>query len=142
MTQQFVDPSVSKTKFERELTEYRSIEKDYRARGWFLVEAEFPRILFVMAAPQLKPPAIVTAVAFDYTNYDARPPSVKLVNPFTGKPYLAKELPTALNRSVQNPAISPLADSPCAPMLRVNQVEQLMQAYGPDDEPFLCIAGV
>ena len=36
---QYVDPAVSRAKFEREIAEYRSFEADYRARGWFLVKA-------------------------------------------------------------------------------------------------------
>jgi ABC-type dipeptide/oligopeptide/nickel transport system permease subunit len=99
---QFVDPRVSRAKFDREIAEYHDLGSDYRRRGWLLVRAEFPWILVVLAAPQLKPPAIVTGVAFDYTNYDMRPPSVRLVDPFTGNPYKAKELPTHLKRSVES----------------------------------------
>src|SRR5207249_10301979 len=96
---QFVDPQVSRAKFDRELTEYRQLEADYRRRGWLLVRAEFPSVHVVLATPQLTPPAIVTGVAFDYTNYDMRPPSVRLVDPFTAETYKAKELPTHLKTS-------------------------------------------
>lgn len=143
MNAQYVDPQVSRRKFDQELQEYRTLGAEYRQRGWFLIETEFPLILVVLAAPQLKPPAIVTGVAFDYTNYDAQPPSVKLVNPFTGLPYLAKELPTRLDREVSvsqqfPPQMIPLG----MPMLRLSQVQPFMQWQSPDDVPFLCVAGV
>jgi hypothetical protein len=137
----YVDASVSQAKFSRELAEYRLLERQYRSRGWLLLEARFPNILVAMAAPQLSPPAIVTGVLFDYTNYDAEPPSVQLVNPFSAEPYRAKELPTALNRSVgvnQQVAIPGLP----AGALRINQLQPLMVAYGPEELPFMCIAGV
>src|SRR5437879_5122780 len=107
MKAQYVDLAVSRGKFDREIEEYRSLESTYRERGWFLLEANFPGALVLMAAPQLAPPALVTGVAFDYTNYDAQPPSVQLVNPFTSEPYLAKDLPVTLNRDVSatNPGL-------------------------------------
>ena len=140
---QFVDPQVSRAKFDREIAEYHDLGSDYRRRGWLLVRAEFPWILVVLAAPQLKPPAIVTGVAFDYTNYDMRPPSVRLVDPFTGNPYKAKELPTHLKRSVESagPPI-PGLQLPLGAEARFVAQQPLMQWYGPDDTPFLCIAGV
>jgi hypothetical protein len=81
---QYTDPSVSRLKFEREIAEYRSLGGQYRSLGWLLVEAEFPRVLVALAAAKLNPAPVVMGVAFDYTNYDAAPPSVKIVNPFTG----------------------------------------------------------
>lgn len=90
---QFVEPKVSRAKFDRELDEYRMLEREYRQRGWLLLRAEYPHILVALAAPQLTPAAIVTGVQFDYSNYDFRPPSVRLVNPFTEEPYKANEIP-------------------------------------------------
>lgn len=139
MSAQFVDPSVSHAKFEREFEEYQTLEGEYRRRGWLLLAAEYPRILVVLAAPQLNPPAIVTGVAFDYTNYDAQPPSVRLVNPFTGEPYKGNQLPTALNRQIQVPG-DMMPGMPGGVSMLAHQ--PLMQSYSPEDIPFLCIAGV
>lgn len=141
MTHQYADPAVSRAKFEREIAQYRGLEADYRARGWLLVRAEFPEALVIMAAPQMKPPAIVTGVLFDYTNYDAAPPSVRLVDPFTGVPYLFKDLPTGLRRSLPG---QPFALPGMAPgqQVLVNQQIPLMQANAPEEIPFLCLAGV
>lgn len=140
---QFVDPEVSRSKFEREVANYRSLEPEYRRRGWMLLRVEYPEIVFALAAPQLSPPAVVTGVRFDYSNYDFHPPSVRLVNPFTNEPYKTKELPTALKRSVEGgtPQIPGLMIPPGAQARLVMQ-QPLMQSYGPDDIPFLCIAGV
>lgn len=140
MALQYVDPEVSRSKFDREIAEYRALGADYRARGWFLVHADFPRVLVVMAAPQLKPAAIVTGVALDYTNYDQLPPSVQLVNPFTGVPFKRKELPTALPRLVEGQAVQ-LPGGPAGMQMIVNQAQDLMQAHTPEDVPFLCLAG-
>lgn len=140
---QFVDPYVSRAKFDREIAEYRDLEGDYRRRGWLLVRADFPSALVVLAAPQLNPPAIVTGVAFDYANYDMQPPSVRLVDAFTAQPYMAKDLPTHLKRSVETggPPI-PGLQLPLGAQARFIAQQPLMQWYGPDDTPFLCIAGV
>lgn len=142
-TVQFVDPQVSRAKFDREIAEYKQLEHDYRRRGWLLVKAEFPSVLVVLAAPQLTPPAIVTGVAFDYANYDMQPPSVRLVDPFTEQPYRAKDLPTHLKRSVETGAPPiPGLQFPLGAQAQFIAQQPLMQWYGPDDTPFLCMAGV
>lgn len=139
---QVVESSVSRRKFNRELAAFRLHAASYRERGWFLAEAAFPIAIVVMAARNLKPSALVTAVRFDYTNYDALPPSVRLVDPYTGQAYASKDLPTRLARSVgvTDLKIDGLPDG--APVPRLLQQQPLMQAYGDDDTPFLCIAGV
>ena len=83
-TQQYVDPAVSHAKFAREIADYLAFEADYRARGWLLVKAEWPVVVVVLASNKTSPPTIVTAVRFDYSNYDAEPPSVRLIDPFSG----------------------------------------------------------
>ena len=139
-TEQYVDPAVSRAKFESEITDYRSLEADYRARGWFLVKADWPTAVVVLASSKTSPPAIVTAVQFDYTNYDAEPPSVRLVDPFSGRLLLNKELPIRLPRMIPGPEMS--TPVPGLPKLQLNTAQDLMQAHSPEDLPFLCIAGV
>ncbi len=141
MIPQYADPAVSRAKFDRELGEFRVLESDYRARGWLLVHAEYPQVVVVLAAPKLKPPAIVTGVQFDYTNYDAAPPSVRLIDPFTGTPYPFRSLPIGLQRSVPGQPFA-LPGMPAGQQVAVNQQVPLMQAHGPDEIPFLCLAGV
>lgn len=140
MPVQYADSSVSRKKFEREIAEYHALSDEYRRRGWFFVHAEYPRVLIVLATPKLRPPAVVMGVAFDYTNYDAAPPSVRIVDPFTGEPYKLKELPNPLNRGLPQQEIAVPGLPPGAKMM-VGAAQPLLQAYG-EDVPFLCLAGV
>lgn len=140
MATQHVDPAVSLAKFDQEIAEYDELARNYEQRGWFLVDAAFPEVFVVMAAPNLQPPAIVCGVLLDYTNYDAEPPSVRLVNPFTRQAYARKELPTALNRAVPAQTI-PIPGMPGG-NLQMQAAQPLMQATEPEEIPFLCIAGV
>ncbi len=139
MSGQFVEPTVSRRKFEAEVRAFRELEGEYNGRGWFLVSAEFPTALVLFASSKPRPPALIVGALFDYSNYDAAPPSVRLVDPFTRKPYLAKELPTSLNRRIAGPEI---AIPGLPPGARIDQQQPLMQAYSPDEVPFLCMAGV
>lgn len=144
---QYVDPAVSRAKFEREVAEFRAHAAEYRCRGWMLLEAKFPNTLVVMAAPQLTPPAIVTGVLLDYTNYDAAPPSVRLVDPFTGEPYPPDKLPTVLKRSGSAginglpPEMSLPPGFQLPPGAQILTEQPLMQWYE-GGLPFLCVEGV
>ncbi len=144
MAAQSTDIAVSRMKFNREVDEFRGLASDYRRRGWFLAEAEFPRALLVATAPQLKPPALVTGVLLDYTDYDLQPPSVRLVDPHTAEPYRTKDLPVSLLRSQEvDPVLPPGFQLPAgAQLTRMMQQQPLMQSYGPEELPFLCVAGV
>ena len=137
-TEQYVDPKVSRAKFDREITDYRSMEDDYRARGWFLVKARWPLAVVVLASNKTIPPAIVTAVQFDYTNYDAEPPSVRFVDPFSGRLLLFKEIPSRLPRMI----IGPEMTMPDGTRAQLRKPQELMQADAQEDLPFLCVSGV
>ena len=138
-----VDPAVSRAKFDREIRAFRRLASDYRKRGWFLADASFPTALVVMAAPQLKPPAVVAGVLFDYTDYDLRPPSVRLVDPFSAEPYQAKDLPVQLFRQVEDGNFRVEIVGPVgAPTPKLMARQPLMQSYSPEEIPFLCLAGV
>ena len=139
-TGQFAAPSVSRAKFDREIEEYRALEADYRARGWFLVKAEWPVAVVLLASEKTKPPALVAAVQFDYTNYDAEPPSVRFIDPFSGRSLSLRELPLRMQRMVPGPELP--IPGPDGGKAQLNTPENLMQAYSPEDVPFLCIAGV
>lgn len=143
MSSQFVDPAVSRVKFDREITLFRQLEDDYRQRGWVLQRAQFPIVHVLMAATQLKPVAVILGVRLDYTNYDAEPPSVRLVDPFTWQPYKARELPHPLNRQTPPRELVPAGMGPdVQPQIRMMVPQALMQAYDPDEIPFLCLPGV
>lgn len=149
------DPAVSQAKFEQEVSDYRAMEAEYRRRGWFLVEAEFPTAFFVLAAAHVKPAPVVFGVEFDFTDYDLLPLGVTLVDPFTREPYRAKDLPTVLPRLVgaggaglrQEVVEAQVAEAIEAGLeggavqIRM-EVGQLMMALEPDDVPFICLPGV
>jgi hypothetical protein len=141
---QFVDPAVSRAKFDAQLEEYLDQRAEYEARGWLLVEACFPTIFVVMAAPRLTPPAVVCGVLLDYANYDAAPPSLRLVDPFTRVPYKLGELPTRLTRVQIMEAPQIVAAPPGFPpggRLHMQVPQALMQGSDPAAIPFLCLAG-
>ncbi|MYB45883.1 MAG: DUF2604 domain-containing protein [Acidimicrobiia bacterium] len=135
---QYVDPAVSRAKFDREVAEFLTLDADYRARGWFLVKAEWPLATVLLVSKRTSPPAIVTTVRFDYTNYDVEPPSVRLVDPFSGRPLMNKELPLRLHRMIPGPETV----LPDGNTIQLNTAQDLMQAPSPDDVPLLCIPGV
>ncbi|GAA0574668.1 hypothetical protein GCM10009416_11710 [Craurococcus roseus] len=133
-TEVLVDPAVSRGKFERELANYRTFEDAMQRRGQWLLRAEFPEVFTVFAAPRGTPPVVVFGALLDYTNYDLWPPSVRLVNPFTRQPYRYAELLTRLPRR------DPAAPPPAVPGMPT-PVQELMQAFKPEDVPFLCVPG-
>jgi hypothetical protein len=130
--QQFIDPEISRRKFQRELSLFKEQEQVHKRKGFFLLSDTFPRMMFLVTAPQLSPPPILYGLQVDFTNYDTRPPSVKLVDPYSGKPCLAKEIRSQIIRLV------PPEDGASGPPLE----SHLLQSHGPDQEPFLCLPGV
>lgn len=141
-TPQYADPQVSRAKFDREIAEFRALGEHHRKRGWLLVHAEYPTALLVLATPKTSPSTIVTGVSFDYSNYDAAPPSVRLVHPFSGEPYTLAQLPTQLNRAMPTQPFAIPGQAAGQPQLLFQAQQPLMQAHAPEDIPFLCLAGV
>jgi putative metal binding uncharacterized protein len=136
-----VDPAVSRAKFEKELKDYAELAADRRRLGWWILAAEFPEVLVAFATPQLKPPAVTFGALLDFTNYDLWPPSVKLVNPFTGVPYRARELPPTLmfKRRLPQPQ---KVEVPGVGTAEIFPEQALLVTHGPDEVPFLCIPGI
>lgn len=134
----YVDPAVSRQKFDREVAVYRKLEDEHVKRGWFLLKAEFPEVFVVFAAPKLSPACVVLGVVLDFTDYDFQPPSVRLVHPFTRVPYKYRELPNKLVRTVLNPAPPEAAMQGAV----IATPQALMIAHTPDEVPFLCLPGV
>ena len=139
---QFADPAVSRKKFNREVAEFKAQAVDYRRRGWYLVHAKFPEALVILASAKTQPVAILCGVLFDYSNYDAVAPSVRLVNPLTGEPYKGADLPTQLMRRMPTSDAPVVVQGQVQGQVQVQMQQPLMQSHGSDDIPFLCIAGV
>lgn len=140
---QTVDPSVSRAKFDREVGNYRTLESEYRRKGWLMLDAAFPQVLVAFAATRLRPVAIVTAVLLDFTDYDLRPPSVRFVDPFTREPVKSKDLGFRMFRR-QAGATAPNAFAMVPGVGLVPHVpgQELIQTNGPEEEPFLCLPGI
>jgi hypothetical protein len=158
---QVVDPAVSRAKFEREVDVLRRHEPEYRHQGWFLIQAEFPEVFLVLTAPQLRPSPVLFGVVIDFVNYDADPPSVQVVSPWTREPLRARELLSPLPKLAQPPAPpagegesaglsadcaeAPVHDSSqlaAAPVPAQLELQNLMQWWTLDSIPFLCMRGV
>lgn len=123
------------------MADFRQLRHEYEKRGWFLVDYEFPQVFVILAAPGLDPPPLVFGLLLDYSNYDARPPSVQVVRPFTREPLRYREIAPALrlNRTMQSGQV----DVPGMPaQIHFGVPQALLQAFDEDEIPFLCIAGV
>lgn len=133
-----LDPSVAIAKFEREVQNYLQTQSENIQRGCWLLKVEFPEVTVAFATPKTKPAAVCFGAIINFADYDLVPPSVRLVDPFTGRPYLYKALPTRLPRRV--PGSVPGDAAPGS--LTGFQFQDLMTAHSPDEVPFLCLPGV
>jgi hypothetical protein len=123
---QLIDPTISRLKFQKELEAFTAGETIQRRRGIFLLDCNYPDMIFAFAATQLRPLGIIFAVKINFDNYDLEPLSVRFVNPLT---------------------FEYLVEAP-VPMVRKNvtiegkvEIQELAQK----DEmgfPFICIPGI
>lgn len=132
--QQFVDPQVTRSKFDEQVTIFKNNELDYRKKGIFLLECEFPNLLFMATAPQLAPPPILYGIRINFTNYNVIAPSVKLVHPHTGEPLLTKNIRSTMPRLV----VPKSNDGSVLPPKPID----LLQTHGQEREPFICLPGI
>lgn len=125
------DPSVSRAKFEREVALWQALEPHYMSRGIWLLQAKFPTVFAVLSTPNASPhPLVVCGVEIDFTDYDAQPPSVRIVNAFSRQPLFFKDIATKFHRRT-------LAD----PTTGKEEFVALLQAFE-DGVPFICLPGV
>jgi hypothetical protein len=135
---QTVDPTVSLTKFDREIELFREGEADYRKRGIFLIKAQFPKARFLIATTKTTPVTIPTAVEIDFTDFDLRPASVVFVDPFDGSHTPLKKLQFSMLRRVAG-----IGSPNGAPALNfMAHTQQIIQANSPEDIPFICLPGI
>lgn len=161
-----VDPVVVRAKFDRQVADYRRMEREYLKRGWLMVRAEFPEVVVLFAAPHLNPPGVLFGVVIDFTNYDLWAPSVRFVEPFTLEPLPAHQAPAVLKRAAPpmqdaadaaTPGGQPAdANSPSGAegrpfiqgfppgmqvIFQAPPLQNLVQGH-PGGLPFLCMAGI
>jgi hypothetical protein len=122
-----LDDRVARRKFERQISDYRVMEAEYRKRGWFLLDATFPRVFVAFSAPHVALRPVLFGTVVDFTNHDYWPLSVRFVDPFTLTPLTIQDMPP-MTRFRQE------ADGRLMP-------ESLLVAHA-DQRPFLCIKGV
>ena len=144
-----VDPAVSRVKFDREIARFREQGESNLRRGWWLVDATFPKVFVVLGTPNMRPALAPYGLLIDFTGYDLVPPSVRLADPFTRKPLTTAQLGPA--RSFMAQPDGTLVGL-YFPQVRENggaedgtpivQGNDLLQTYGGDDIPFICMPGV
>lgn len=122
---QFVDPEVTKHKFQEETDMFFRLKEEYRRKGVLLLEQRYPDLFFAFVAPSLQPLPIGFAVRINFTNYDVQPLSVKFVHPLTLEPLMIEQVATRLPRRLEG------SPSPQA-LLQADQ----------NRVPFFCIPGV
>ena len=132
----FVDPEISRRKFEREVAQFLADRKAHHRRGVWLVEATFPDAHFVFVAVQTRPyPMVAFATVINFDNYDVEPPSVRFVHPITWEILKKRELPHQFATKSQRISVAPgqFMDALDQPLI-----------VGFDDEapPFVCLQGV
>ena len=132
----FVDPAISRNKFDREIAQFRAERLMHHRRGVWLMDATFPDALFIFTATQTKPHAMVAfGAVINFDNYDVEPPSVSLVHPVTLDKLKKRELPHDFRTRIQHVMVAPG---------QVMEVADQFLAVGFDDEkpPFICLQGV
>jgi hypothetical protein len=140
---QAVHPLVAEVKFNREVEQFKAQSARMRARGILLVEVAAPTVTVAFATPHIRPQGIVTAVRFDYSDYDLLPPSLTFVDAFSGERLAADQLLTWMVRGIQQPMpqIPGLPEgAPGAQPMLVTQQPLIQNHDG--GWPFLCLPGV
>jgi hypothetical protein len=135
VSRQYADPSVSQAKFEKELESFFEQYYHWQKKGVFLIKDEFPVCEFLFLTPQLFPLAGVFAVRIDFTNYDAEPPSVKFINPYTGKLIKRPEIPFQFRQKASLEVIALRSNQDTS-----NGVDICIAIA--DEYPFICHPGI
>lgn len=132
----FVDPEISRHKFEREVAQFLADRKAHHRRGVWLVDATFPEAHVVFVTAHTRPyPMVAFATVINFENYDVEPPSVRFVHSLTGETLKKRELPHQFATKVQRILVGPG---------QVMEVPEQPLIVGFDDEApaFLCLQGV
>jgi hypothetical protein len=139
----FVDPAVSRAKFQREVDEFKAQQRTYHRRGVWLLDDTFPEVFLALMA--LKTPPFAAAALFgvliNFDNFDIEPPSIKFVHPITRQPLRAMDLPHPLPRvkRVKGPDGEPATGANGEPLV---EQQPLLQADDIQRPGFICLQGV
>jgi hypothetical protein len=127
------DPAVARRKFQREVDAARA-HTLFQRQGVWILRAEYPLVfvVFVINKPFPLLPGVLCAAHIDFTDYDARPPSVRFVDPFSEQPLPANACWVfPIRRTIVDPESGQTS----------YEVQTLLQNFNPD-KPFLCMPGV
>lgn len=79
----FIDPEISKKKFQAELEHFFKIKHNLRKKGWILEEYEYPLVRVTFINRYIHPRVSVCTVDLEFDNFDVLPPSLKFRDPFS-----------------------------------------------------------
>lgn len=131
---QYVDPEVTKIKFNQEIREFKRLENEYRKKGVICFKITPLSINLLFAIPSIMPQPIAFAVKIDYTNWDVEPPSIRFIDPFTEHILQREEIKINFYQVKDKNAIRILPNGHLA------ELDLLQGANG--IVPFFCIQGV
>jgi hypothetical protein len=128
-----VDPSISKRKFAKEV-EVARVHAPFHRQGVWIMRAEFPIVFVVLVVNKPFPavPGVLCGVHLDFSDYDVRPPSIRIVDPFDEKPL-------GFDACWKFPKTKSVVDPISGQTIQVSQ--PLLQQFDPA-KPFLCLPGV
>lgn len=138
----FVDPAVSRSKFEGEVAEWKTHSTDHAKRGILLLASEHPKAFAAFALPILQPAQLLFGAELDFTNYDVWPPSVKFADPLTREPWppgISSPVNVIMNNMLAGLFIR-FRQDPISENLFISENPVLCQ--GPGGPAFLCMKGV
>jgi hypothetical protein len=136
----FVDPVVSRAKFDRELGEFRAQLPIHHRRGIWLMDATFPEVFIVLMAVKTPPFIAVFGVVVNFENYDVEPPSIKFVHPVTRQLLMMREVPPLIRfKWTAGPDGKKLTGPNGEAML---ESVNIVVAEDPERPGFMCLQGV
>lgn len=137
----FVEPTVCRAKFQRELDEFKAQRTAHHQRGVWLLDDTFPEVFLVLMSAKQQPFSAVFGVVINFENYDVEPPSVRFVHPVTREPLRAMDLPHPMLRTQRakgpngEPATGPGGEA-------LYESQPLVVAEDPARPGFVCLQGV
>lgn len=120
-----VSRHISRTKLDRELSQWDAVRDSYRRRGYWILDRRDLTIdvAFVAPVPLIRPIPVLLAVArFDFTNYDVWAPSIQFVDAAGSGPAVPLYPPVELDAA--------------------GQLHQLLLDHPTLNRQFVCFAGV
>ena len=138
----FMDPAISRSKFETEVAEWAKRSADHAKRGILLLAADYPKAFAAFALPIVRPQQLLFGVELDFTNYDIWPPSVEFADPLTREPFPFGA--SSLSKVIMGNVVTDLFIRFRQDTTNGNRLipENPVLRQGPGGPAFLCMKGV